>query len=139
MATKNSTQTLTPTASSSAAATGLAVVPRSTAPRSTAPRSTAPRSTILKTAAPKTAAPKRTVLPKVMPKEKAVTTSSKVPPKAKAKAAAKPELVLSLEMLHDEIRRESYDYYIQRGYRPGDPKADWLRAEDAVLRRHGLR
>ena len=124
MATKKSTQTLTPTASSSAAATGLAVVPRST---------------ILKTAAPKTAAPKKTVLPKVMPKEKAVTTSLKVPAKPKAKAAAKPELVLSLEMLHDEIRRESYDYYIQRGYRPGDPKADWLRAEDAVLRRHGLR
>ena len=124
MATKKSTQILTPTASSQSAATGLAVVPRSTAPGSTVP---------------KTAAPKKTVLPKVMQKEKAVTTSQKVPPKAKAKAAAKPELVLSLELLHDEIRRESYDYYIQRGYRPGDPKADWLRAEDAVLRRHGLR
>ena len=114
MATKKSTQILTPTTSSPAAATGLAVVPKSTVP-------------------------KKPVLPKVLPKEKAVTTSPKTPPKRKTMATAKPELVLSREVLHDEIRRESYDYYIQRGYRIGDPKADWLRAEDAVLRRHGLR
>ena len=121
MATKNAPQILTPTTSSAAAATGLAVVPKGGGLKE------------------KSTAPKKAVSPKVAPKQTAVTASPKLAPKRKTKSAAKPELVLSLEVLHDEIRRESYDYYIQRGYRPGDPKADWLRAEDAVLRRHGLR
>ena len=76
-----------------------------------------------------------------MPQKKAVavTASPKAPPKLKTKLETKPELVLSLEMVQDEIRREAYDYFIQRDYRLGDPKADWLRAEDAILRRRGLR
>ena len=49
------------------------------------------------------------------------------------------EPVIPLHVLHDEIRSEAYDYYIQRNYRAGDPMADWHRAEDVVLRRHGLR
>ena len=124
MATKKAPQILTPTPS--VLATGLAVVPK--------PKRTAPESTF-----PKMATPKKPVVPKATPKKQAVAASQKPSPKRKTKAAAKPELVISLEVLHDEIRRESYDYYIQRGYHPGDPKADWLRAEDAVLRRHGLR
>ena len=126
MANKKAPQVLTPTTSPTATAPGLAVVPQKTVPR--------------KAAAKKTAAP-QTAPPKVTPQKKAVavTASPKVPPKRKTKLAANPELVLSLEMLQDEIRREAYDYFIQRGYRPGDPKADWLRAEDAVLHRHGLR
>ena len=124
MATKKAPQILTPT--TSAPATGLAVVPK--------PKSTAPESTF-----PKKATPKKPVVPKATPREQAVIASPKPTPKRKTKAAVKTELVISLEVLHDEIRRESYDYYIQRRYHPGDPKADWLRAEDAVLRRHGLR
>lgn len=46
---------------------------------------------------------------------------------------------VSTIILEDEIRTEAYNYFIQRGYRPGDPVADWHRAEDSVLRRHGLR
>ena len=116
MANKKAPQVLTPTTSPTATAPGLAVVPQKTVPQKTVP-------------------------PKVTPQKKAVavTASPKAPPKRKTKLAANPELVLSLEMLQDEIRREAYDYFIQRGYRPGDPKADWLRAEDAVLHRHGLR
>ena len=124
MATKKAPQILTPTPS--ALATGLAVVPK--------PKRTAPESTFQKMATPK-----KPVVPKATPKKQAVAASQKPSPKRKTKAAAKPESVVSLEVLHDEIRRESYDYYIQRGYHPGDPNADWLRAEDAVLRRHGLR
>ena len=119
MATKKAPQILAPT--TSAPATGLAVVPK-------------PKSTF-----PKKATPKKPVVPKATPREQAVIASPKPAPTRKTKAAVKTELVISLEVLHDEIRRESYDYYIQRGYHPGDPKADWLRAEDAVLRRHGLR
>ena len=59
--------------------------------------------------------------------------------KKKPAVRAEPELVISLETLQDEIRQEAYGYFIQRGYRPADPKADWHRAEDAVLRRHGRR
>ena len=131
MANKKAPQVLTPTTSPTATAPGLAVVPKKTGPQKTEPK---------KAAAKKTAAP-QTAPPKVTPQKKAVavTASPKAPPKRKTKLAANPELVLSLEMLQDEIRREAYDYFIQRGYRPGDPKADWLRAEDAVLHRHGLR
>lgn len=121
MATKKASQLLTPTTSPIATAPGLAVVPK--------------KASVKKTALP------QTVSPKVTPPRKAVavTASPKAPPQRKTKLAANPELVLSLDVLHDEIRREAYDYFIQRGYRPGDPKADWLRAEDAVLHRHGLR
>ena len=132
MATKKAPQFPTP----SAAATGLAVVPKKTALQKPEPQDTElKKASVKKTALPRTVSPKVTA-PK---KSVAVTASPKAPPKTKAKRATKPELVLSLEMLHDEIRREAYDYFIQRGYRPGDPKADWLRAEDAVLHRHGLR
>ncbi len=30
---------------------------------------------------------------------------------------------------HAEIARLAYSYFEQRGYQPGDPVADWLRAE----------
>ena len=130
MATKK-LQILTPTTSSVVTATGLAVVPRKAESRKIEPNRAALKKTFLPQAAP----------PKVTPKKKAaaVTPSPKAAPMRKTKLAANPELVLSLELLQGEIRREAYDYFIQRSYRPGDPKADWLRAEDAVLRRHGLR
>ena len=136
MATKKASQILTPTTSPTATATGLAVVPQK-------PESQKPESQKIepnKTAVKKTALP-QAAPPKVTPTKKAVavTPSPKATLKRKTKLAANPELVLSLELLQDEIRREAYDYFIQRSYRPGDPKADWLRSEDAVLRRHGLR
>lgn len=131
MATKKASQILTPTTSPTATATGLAVVPQKPESQKIEPNKTAVKKTALPQAAP----------PKVTPTKKAVavTPSPKATLKRKTKLAANPELVLSLELLQDEIRREAYDYFIQRSYRPGDPKADWLRSEDAVLRRHGLR
>ena len=131
MATKKASQILTPTTSPTATATGLAVVPQKPESQKIEPNKTAVKKTALPQAAP----------PKVTPTKKAVavTPSPKATLKRKMKLAANPELVLSLELLQDEIRREAYDYFIQRSYRPGDPKADWLRSEDAVLRRHGLR
>ncbi|MBY0502497.1 MAG: DUF2934 domain-containing protein [Bryobacteraceae bacterium] len=82
-----------------------------------APKKTTARKTSApKAATKKAAAPKKTVIPKVAPKVATVPVS-----------------------LEDEIRTEAYNYYVQRGYHPGDPLADWRRAEDAVLRRHGLR
>ena len=60
--------------------------------------------------------------------------------KVAAKRTAKPVAkAVNGTSFHDEIRAEAYNYFIQRGYRPGDPVADWHRAENAVLRRHGLR
>jgi hypothetical protein len=41
--------------------------------------------------------------------------------------------------LREEITRQAFQFWVDRSYRPGDPKADWLRAEDQVLRRYGLR
>ncbi len=60
--------------------------------------------------------------------------------KVAAKKTAKPVVkAINGAQFHHEIRTEAYNYFIQRGYRPGDPVADWHRAENAVLRRHGLR
>ncbi len=135
MATKKA-QILTPTTSSAVTATGLAVVPQKPESQKAESEKIEPNQAAMKKTSLPQAAP-----PKVTPKKKAaaVTPSPKATLKRKTKLAANPELVLSLELLQDEIRREAYDYFIQRSYRPGDPKADWLRAEDAVLRRHGLR
>jgi hemolysin activation/secretion protein len=113
MATKKAPQKLTPIAQSPAAA---AVAP-ALAPKKAAPRKKAVAAVEV---APKKAAPKN-------PKKKA------------AVAAPAVEEVVSLNQLQDEIRTEAYSYYIARGYRAGDPTADWHHAEDVVLRRHGLR
>ncbi len=89
----------------------------------------------------KAAAPKKASVPKkVAPVAAAPKPAASKPtaPKKKVAAAAAPG-VISVETLQDEIRSEAYNYFIQRGYRPGDPVADWHRAEDSVLRRHGLR
>lgn len=36
---------------------------------------------------------------------------------------------------HEAIAKLAYSYYVARGYAPGDPAADWLRAEQELLRR----
>lgn len=84
--------------------------------------------------------------PKKAPAKK--TTVVKKPARAAASQPAKPRKAVPRVLetvkpdrmqLEDEIRVEAYSYYIERGYRAGDPMADWHRAEDTVLRRHGLR
>ncbi len=100
-------------------------------------------STAAATAAAPALAPK-----KAAPAKKATTAASTVAPAKKAAPKKKAAVLtpsvatapaVSFEILQDQIRVEAYGYYIERGYRPGDPTADWHRAEDAVLRRHGLR
>ncbi len=98
-------------------------------------------STAAATAAAPALAPK-----KAAPAKKAATAAStaapakKAAPKKKAAVTTPPVApAITVEVLQDQIRVEAYGYYIERGYRPGDPTADWHRAEDAVLRRHGLR
>jgi hypothetical protein len=85
---------------------------------------------------PAAPAPKKRAVPR---KAAAATAPKKAPVKKKAPAKEIVEPVISLSVLQDEIRAEAYGYFIQRGHRPGDPVADWHRAEDEVLRRHGLR
>ena len=86
---------------------------------------------------------KMTPTPVVTPTVSAATalaTKKAVTKKVAAKKTAKPVAkAVNGTSFHDEIRAEAYNYFIQRGYRPGDPVADWHRAENAVLRRHGLR
>lgn len=72
-----------------------------------------------------------------VPVAKKLPANSTVKTKKAAAVAVQPKV--SDLVLEDEIRAEAYSYFIQRGYRPGDPVADWHRAEDAVLRRFGLR
>lgn len=92
------------------------VTPTAAAAAALAPKKAAPRKKAVATA-PKKAAPKKAVPKKAKP----VATSD------------------DLTMLHHEIRLEAYSYFIERGYRAGDPVTDWHRAEDAVLRRLSLR
>ena len=89
---------------------------------------------------------KMTTTPVATPKVSAAaakpapSTKKVAPKKVAAKKTAKPVAkAINGAQFHDEIRTEAYSYFIQRGYRPGDPVADWHRAENAVLRRHGLR
>jgi len=110
------TKKVTTTTSAAAAAPAKAAAPK--------------KASVPKKVAPVAAAPK--------PATSKPATSKPTAPKKKVAAAAAPG-VISVETLQDEIRSEAYNYFIQRGYRPGDPVADWHRAEDAVLRRHGLR
>ncbi len=124
MATKKTPLKVTPVAvtakSPVAAATAPALAPKS-APKKTASRTSAPQKAIV-ASAPAT--------------KKATKSTSK-------NGIAKPAMTLassvSTTILEDEVRAEAYNYFIQRGYRPGDPVADWHRAEEAVRRRHGLR
>lgn len=76
--------------------------------------------------------------------------------KGKPQLAAEPVLELTNESAHEqpapeavvlpgpsdlreEITRQAFLYWVDRRYAPGDPVADWLRAEHEVLRRYGLR
>lgn len=36
---------------------------------------------------------------------------------------------------HEAVAKLAYSYWVARGYAPGDPAADWLRAEQELLRR----
>ena len=36
--------------------------------------------------------------------------------------------------LQEKIRRRDYELYVQRGSQPGSELADWLRAEEEILR-----
>ncbi len=77
---------------------------------------------------------------KAAAKKKAVAATPKKAAPKKAKPVALPVATpADLTKLHDEIRMEAYSYFIERSYRPSDPVADWHRAEDTILRRHGLR
>ena len=51
---------------------------------------------------------------------KARTTTSEAPKKTR-KAKSGPS--------HDDIAARAYQIYQERGYTPGDPMQDWLRAE----------
>jgi len=51
---------------------------------------------------------------------KARTTTSETPKKTR-KARSGPS--------HDDIAARAYQIYQERGYTPGDPMQDWLRAE----------
>ena len=75
---------------------------------------------------------------KAAPHKKSPAVKTSAPKSVIPKKKSAPVKVNVTE-LRDEIRSEAYSYFIQRGYRPGDPVADWHRAEDAVLRRRGLR
>lgn len=46
-----------------------------------------------------------------------------------------PAVVMSAEEFHAEVTRVAYGYWVSRGYAPGDPVADWLRAEAEVRAR----
>ena len=59
-----------------------------------------------------------------MPKAK--TTSETTTKKPRKAAAAKTAPT------HDEIAARAYQIYQQRGYTPGDPMQDWLRAEQEL-------
>ncbi|MBY0372481.1 MAG: DUF2934 domain-containing protein [Bryobacteraceae bacterium] len=46
-----------------------------------------------------------------------------------------PAVMMSAEEFHAEVTRVAYGYWVSRGYAPGDPVADWLRAEAEVRAR----
>ena len=52
-------------------------------------------------------------------------------PKAKSTATAKPKTIRAKKSspTHEEISRRAYEIYLERNGAPGDPHADWLRAE----------
>lgn len=49
-----------------------------------------------------------------------------------------PASIASLEPTQDEIRRRAHEIYLSRGGQPGDPQADWLRAEAELRLERGL-
>ena len=65
-------------------------------------------------------------------KRAAVTTKKTAAVKVKVEAAAP---VMSAEEIHAEITRVAHGYWVERNYAPGDPMADWLRAEAEVRTR----
>jgi hypothetical protein len=65
-----------------------------------------------------------------MPK-KAPAAAKTTPPAAVAKrdrrTATRKQPIADVS--HEEIRLRAYEFYLQRDAAPGDPVADWLRAE----------
>jgi len=75
------------------------------------------------------------------PRAKKVAASDPAKPKAVThrhkKLEAAPEVAaavsvlqaLTPEQIHNEIAAIAYSYYESRGYQPGSPDQDWIRAE----------
>lgn len=67
----------------------------------------------------------------------ALTPGARVVTQAKLAAPATPER-RSAEPTQEEIRSRAYDIFLARHGQPGDPVADWLRAEAELRRERGL-
>ncbi len=58
--------------------------------------------------------------------------------KVKALKPAEPAVTVAApvaENPHEAIAKIAYGYYVARGYQPGDPAADWFRAESEYYSR----
>jgi len=58
------------------------------------------------------------------------------PRMARAAAASVAQASACSDPPFEEIERQAYFYWVDRGFSPGDPTADWLRAEEEVRQRY---
>jgi len=77
------------------------------------------------------AKPRAKKVPEVEPKKtKAVThRHKKLEASVEVVAAVSAVAALTPEQIHNEIAAIAYSYYEARGYQPGSPDEDWVRAE----------
>jgi DUF2934 family protein len=65
-------------------------------------------------------------MPKKAPAATKTTPATAVPKRDRRAATRKQPIA---DVSHEEIRLRAYEFYLQRDAAPGDPVADWLRAE----------
>ena len=78
--------------------------------------------------------PRKTSPKPETPTEKKPARSNALPVKHKMARVAAAGQAFSLP--YEEIERQAYFYWVDRNYEPGDPTADWLRAEEEVRQRY---
>ena len=49
---------------------------------------------------------------------------------------AVPVIEFQIEAHRAEIERQAYFYWVERGYAPGNPSEDWVRAEAEIRQRY---